>query len=94
MEARELAERLGPRSRRRRKHGRLLVVGAVERGANRAIGVVLHVDMGSEAGEIVVEVVDLLLESGKMRRHLLELTASWSAASSGFALSGSQTQIP
>lgn len=77
MESRVLAQRLGSRSRRRREHGRLLVVTAVEGCArpDRTVIMALHIDLGSEVGEVVVEVVDLLLERREMRRHLLELTA-------------------
>ena len=66
-----LAERLGARSRRRGREHRLLIVNAIELGSDRAI-TVPHIDLGSEVGEGGVEVVDLLLESGEVRGHLLE----------------------
>jgi hypothetical protein len=55
----------------------LLVLIAVEWRAYRAVALALYIHLCPEAGEIVVEVVDLLLESCEMRRHLLELTTVW-----------------
>lgn len=67
VEARMLADRSGLRPRCLwGQHGRLLVVNAVERGADGAI-VALHIDLRPEAAEVAVEVVDLLLERRQMR---------------------------
>jgi hypothetical protein len=54
----------------RREHRRLLVV-LVEWCAVRTIA--LDIDVCVEGAEVVEEVVDLLLERGYMRRHMLEL---------------------
>jgi hypothetical protein len=77
METRVLAEGFGSSlGSQRRGHGRVLVVFARERCARGAIAVALAIDLGAEASEVVVEVVDLLLQRREVRRHLLELTAA------------------
>jgi hypothetical protein len=52
----------------------MLVVYTIERRADRAIVLTLYIHLRPEAGEIVVEVIHLLLERGEVRRHLLEFT--------------------
>ena len=72
MEAGMSAGRLGSRARRRpRQHGRVVVLG--EGGAGGAIAVQL--DVRAQAVQVVEEVVDLLLQTRDVRRHLLELVA-------------------
>jgi hypothetical protein len=48
----------------------LQVLVIVERRGNRAIA--MDIDLCTEVIEIVIEIVDLLLERGDVRRHLLE----------------------